>query len=97
MTGMEIVAVVACVAAVCSAYRDGTELVKQIKEKRRARKELEASFRIRETAATQDLELSLTRGQGTVQNQYDRDFRRYGDTFAQGDRESTANTLGDRY
>ena len=78
MSGLELVAVVACVAAVVSAYQDGTELVKKYKAKRQARK-------AQQEETTQELELSLTRGERTVQDQYNRDFRRFGQSFAEGD------------
>lgn len=85
MSGLEILAVVGCVAAVCSAYHDGAELVQQIKAKRKARKALlqEAAS---QNSSTQELEQSLSRGEGIVRDQYDRDFRRFGDSFANGDR-----------
>ena len=82
MSGLELVAVVACVAAVVSAYQDGTELVKKYKAKRQARKALQS-----QEETTQDLELSLSRGERTVQDQYDRDYRRFGQSFAEGDGE----------
>ena len=85
MSGLELLAVVACVAAVCSAYRDGAELVSQIKAKRKARKALQQEV-LSEYSSTTELELSLKRGGGVVRSQYDRDFRRYGATFANGDR-----------
>lgn len=84
---------VACVAAVCSAYHDGAELVQQIKAKRRAKRALlqEAST---QNTSTEDLEISLARGEGTVRSQYDRDFKRFGASFANGDRKcQTTSTL----
>ena len=80
MSGLELVAVVACVAAVVSAYQDGTELVKKYKERRQARKALQ-----HQEETTEELELSLCRGERTVQDQYNRDYRRFGQSFADGD------------
>ena len=84
MSGLEILAVVSCVAAVCSAYHDGTELIHQIKERRKAKKALREA--VSPDSTTKDLELSLARGQDVVRSQYDRDFRRLGQAFALGDR-----------
>ncbi|KAL9130233.1 MAG: hypothetical protein Q9217_001526 [Psora testacea] len=82
-TDNKVLAVVGCVAAVCSAYHDGAELVQHIKAKRKARKALKQASQVDET--TQELEVSLNRGEGVVRSQYDRDFRRFGDPFASGD------------
>ncbi|MCJ1470871.1 hypothetical protein MMC07_009518 [Pseudocyphellaria aurata] len=86
MSGLELLAVVACVAAVCSAYHDGAELVHQIKAKRKAKKALQ-QVPSSQNSSTAELEASLHRGEDVVRNQYDRDFRRFGDSFAHGDRE----------
>lgn len=83
MSGMEVLAVVACVAAVCSAYHDGGELLEQVTVKRNARKVARRDALIDDS--TQDLRLSLTRGESVVQSQYDRDYRRFGAAFADGD------------
>lgn len=85
MSGLELLAVVACVAAVCSAYHDGAELVHQIKAKRKAKRALQQELSS-EPSSTTELELSLNRGEAVVRSQYDRDFRRFGDSFAHGDR-----------
>ena len=87
MSGLEILAVVGCVAAVCSAYHDGSELIHEIKERRRAKKALQNSIQDR---STQELEASLGRGEVTIRSQYDHDFRRLGSAFAHGDRMSHA-------
>ncbi|KKY14626.1 hypothetical protein UCRPC4_g06664 [Phaeomoniella chlamydospora] len=78
MSGAEVIAVVACVAAVVSAYRDGSGLVRKIRERRRARRALRE-------AETQQLESSLELGPVVVQGQYDHDFRRFGEEYARGD------------
>lgn len=96
-------AVVSCVAAVCSAYHDGAELVQQIKAKRKAQKGVQSTARgggeggardalsTAASASTQistiELEMSLSRGEGVVRSQFDRDFKRFGEGFAVGDRE----------
>ena len=83
MSGLELLAVVACVAAVCSAYHDGAEILQQIKAKRKARKA--ARQDLLTESSTQELELSLHRGEDVVQSQYDRDYKRFGAAFANGD------------
>ena len=80
MSGLELLAVVACVAAVVSAYQDGTELVKKYKARRQAKKVLEY-----QEETTEELERSLCRGELTVQDQYSRQYKRFGDSFAEGD------------
>ncbi|KAL9074221.1 MAG: hypothetical protein Q9161_002415 [Pseudevernia consocians] len=74
---MEVVAVLGCVAALISAYKDGGNIVKQIKEKRAANKVL---------APTQSLESSLERGPVAVEQAKDNGIERYGPKFATGDR-----------
>ncbi|KAL8792821.1 MAG: hypothetical protein Q9195_004550 [Heterodermia aff. obscurata] len=83
MSGLELLAVVACVAAVCSAYHDGAEILQQIKAKRKARRA--ARQDLLTESSTQELELSLHRGEDVVQSQYDRDYKRFGAAFANGD------------
>ena len=80
----ELFAVVACVAAVVSAFQDWTELFKKYKARRQAKKQAEKALQAEEEWI-QDLELSLSRGERTVQDQYDRDYRRFGQCFAEGD------------
>lgn len=75
---MEVVAVIACVAAVLSAYQDGGRIVKSIKEKRAAKKA---------GARTESLETSLHRGPLAVVEARDSGIERYGPRFATGDRE----------
>ena len=102
MAGMELLAVDACVTALCAAYYDGGQLVQQIKAKRKAKKAAlsaqevdvdangDAHARARggtkDHASTTDLEISLSRGEAVVRSQFDRDFKRFGETFATGDR-----------
>ncbi|KAL9137649.1 MAG: hypothetical protein Q9175_001138 [Cornicularia normoerica] len=80
MSGIEVVAVLACVAAVVSAYKDGAQIVKQIKAKRAAKKAL---------APTQSLESSLERGPIAVEQAKDNGIERYGSKFATGDKVAT--------
>ena len=86
MTGLEIMAVVGAVAAVVSAYNDGSELVKKVRERRRTRRALENAA-LQDTS-TQNLEYSLDTSQTLVRMKYDNSYRRLGETFANGDRES---------
>ncbi|KAL9615292.1 MAG: hypothetical protein Q9167_000263 [Letrouitia subvulpina] len=83
MSGLELVAVFACVGAIISAYHDGAELVAQIKARRKARKALQNGS-LREVS-TDELALSLHRGEEVVQGQYEFDARRLGDAFSTGD------------
>ncbi|MCJ1281358.1 hypothetical protein MMC26_000677 [Xylographa opegraphella] len=92
MTGLEIMAVVGAVAAVISAYNDGSELVKKVRERRRTRRALENAAL--QDNSTQDLEQSLDTGQALVRMKYDNSYRRLGETFAHGDQEAL-NTLKD--
>jgi len=78
MTGMEVVAVIGCVASVISAYHNGLSIVKSIKEKRAASKA---------PAPTESLETSLDRGPLAVGEARDSGIERYGPKFATGDRE----------
>lgn len=77
---MEVVAVLGCVAAVVSAYKDGGKIVKQIKAKRAAKKAL---------APTKSLESSLERGPIAVEQAKDNGIERYGSLFATGDQIAT--------
>ena len=84
MSGMEVVAVIGCVAAVVSAYKDGGKIVKQIKAKRAARYAL---------TPTSALESSLERGLVAVEQAKDNGIERYGPEFATGDRESMTEAV----
>ncbi|MCJ1306644.1 hypothetical protein MMC25_000287 [Agyrium rufum] len=83
MSGLELLAVVGCVAAVCSAYNDGNELVRKYREKKRIRKAREELAL--QDGSTENLEHSLVRGSSMVQSQYDHEYRRWGNPFAEGD------------
>ncbi|KAI9736337.1 MAG: hypothetical protein M1834_001223 [Cirrosporium novae-zelandiae] len=78
MSGAEVIAVVACVAGVISAFNDGSKLLAKIKDKRRA----QAAMRDEQTKS---LEESLALGPPTIRTEYDRDVRRFGSQFAEGD------------
>ena len=83
MSGMEVVAVLGCVAAVVSAYKDGGNIVKQIKAKRAAK---------RAPAPTESLEISLQRGPPAVEEAKDQGIERYGPSYAHSrDRECEAS------
>ncbi|SLM38606.1 hypothetical protein LPUS_08877 [Lasallia pustulata] len=90
MSGLELLAVVGCVAAVVSAYKDGSSLVKELMEKRRKKKALKDA-QSQADLSTQGLEQSLTRGSVVVQGRYDHEFQSLGPQeglqFANGDRE----------
>ncbi|KAL6717527.1 hypothetical protein ACLMJK_005442 [Lecanora helva] len=76
MSGMEVVAIIGCVAAVVSAYKDGERIVKRIKERRAAKKAL---------APTGALESSLAKGPLAVEKARDEGLEEYGRTYARGD------------
>ena len=76
MSGMEVVAVIGCVAAVVSAYRDAGEVVKKIKAKRAAKR------------VFQSLESSLELGPIEVEQAKDNGIERYGSRFSDGDRKA---------
>lgn len=90
MSGLELLAVVGCVAAVVSAYKDGSTLVHELREKRRRKKALKYAQN-QADLSTQELEQSLTRGRIVVQDRYDHEFQSLGPKeglqFANGDRE----------
>ncbi|KAL2005136.1 hypothetical protein VTN00DRAFT_2986 [Thermoascus crustaceus] len=79
MPEAEVAAVVACVAAIISAYHDGNTLVSRIKERREERRRALAE------GPTEALEDSLTLGPLIVQGEYDNNYRRFGERYAQGD------------
>ena len=84
MSGMEVVAVIGCVAAVVSAYKDGARIVKQIRDRRAARRAL---------APTSSLETSLEKGPLAVERACDEGVDRYGQRYAAGDCECKALTV----
>lgn len=84
MAGQEVFAVVACVANVVSAYRDGGELVKTLKERRQARKALPPSHL---------LEQSLEIGPRDIEASHKQGLDRFGVVFAKGDREFCVGPL----
>ncbi|CAI7617345.1 unnamed protein product [Penicillium glandicola] len=73
MSGVEVIAVVACVAAIVSAYGDGANMFKAIRKKYHERR------------ANQELERSLARGRTDIQPTFDRHYRELGRIYADGD------------
>ena len=73
---MEVVAIINCVAAVVSAFKDGAFIVQQIKEKRHARKAL---------PPTTLLEESLRKGSQAVEEAKEDGIQKFGSEFAIGD------------
>lgn len=65
---------------VVSAYQDGISLMRKVKRHWKARKKCFAGTPAR------NLEDSLALGPLAIQGQYDNDFRRFGQKYAQGDR-----------
>ena len=84
MSGLEAVAVISAVAAVVSAFNDGNKLVRQIKDKRKAKiAPLPPPY----------LEESLERGPRSIEAQRDSGLRDFGQEFANGDRMSRRHVL----
>lgn len=77
MSGIgEIVGIIACVAAVISAYKDGAKVVQKIKDKRRV---------ARAVPPTAYLEESLNRGASAVEDAKRAGTERFGEAFKYGD------------
>ena len=76
-------------AAIISAYNDGSELVRKLRARRQQKKLAamlaDASTIPQEDVETADLEMSLTHGRAIIQRRYDLDYRSLGDRFATGD------------
>ena len=77
--------VVGYVAAIVSTYQDGVDLVHDIQD--RKRENPSQGGQQADERSSQDLELSMGRGQEVVRSQYQRDFKRLGAPFATGDGE----------
>ena len=76
MSGLEVFAVVSAVAAVISAYKDGSRIVAEIKQKRASRKA---------PPPTRFLEESLSRGPLALEEAKNNGVERFGAAFATGD------------
>ena len=79
MSGAEALAIIGCVAAVVSAYHNGSTIVETIKKKRRKRNIPEP---------TVQLEESLHRGFTDIVTARDDGVNRYGSAFEMGDGET---------
>ncbi|OCT44815.1 hypothetical protein CLCR_05428 [Cladophialophora carrionii] len=77
---MDVMSVELCVRAVTDAYRDAAKLVQRLRDKSQRSEEF-----ILPEQLTKDFEDSLALGSGAVRSQYDRDVRRFGETYARGD------------
>ncbi|CAG8003995.1 unnamed protein product [Penicillium olsonii] len=78
MSGAEVIAVVACVAAVVSAYNDGSRILTAIRHKWHDRR--------RQTDhSTRDLEWSLARGHHEILSQYQEYHHEIGRRYDEGD------------
>ncbi len=67
-----------------AAYRDGIDLVQHIKAKAKVTRA--PTYGAEVEFATQELEASLIRGENVVCSTYDRNYERFGEAFARGDR-----------
>ncbi|KAJ5433507.1 uncharacterized protein N7458_012663 [Penicillium daleae] len=82
MSGAEVIAVVACVAAVVSAYHDGHQLLNAIKKKWKEHRQSKA---LANAATTNDLEWSLRRGREDIVTQWNSHAGQLGRRFEDGD------------
>lgn len=82
-------AVVACIDTIVNLFREGSNLVQEIKDRRDSQRERAERNSENESTRTEELELSLARGASVVRAQYSRDVGRLGSVFAEGDREYT--------
>ncbi|OQE18711.1 hypothetical protein PENSTE_c017G00680 [Penicillium steckii] len=80
MSGVEVVAVVACVAAVISAYQDGSKVFQDIKKKWRERRSSHP-----QAASATDLDFSLQRSREDILTQWNGHVGRLGHRFEVGD------------
>lgn len=78
MSGFEVLATAACVAGIISAYREGGDLVRTLKDKRRARKSIPSNHHL--------IELSLGNAIRDIQSANGQGVGRFGDLFRRGDR-----------
>lgn len=83
----EYLPVATSVASVANAYQEALELIREIRKRGHARGAVKCEASL--DAAAEDLELSLVRGQEVIRSQYDRDYRRLGKHFAEGDGQSS--------
>jgi hypothetical protein len=77
----EVVGIVACVAAVVSAYKDGAQIVQKIKDKRR---------RTKADPPSKYLEESLDLGATAVEQTHNAGVDRFGTAFKEGDGKSSS-------
>ncbi|TKA75322.1 hypothetical protein B0A49_03606 [Cryomyces minteri] len=84
MSGLEVLAVVACVAGVVSAFNDGSKIVRQIKDKRAARKA---------PPPTKFLEQSLDRAPKDIEAEKEHGVERFGQAFMIGDIPNASSRL----
>ncbi|KXG48558.1 uncharacterized protein PGRI_024280 [Penicillium griseofulvum] len=73
MSGVEVIAVVACVAAIVSAYNDGARMYTAIRKKHHERQ------------ATRELERSLALGRTEIQRRFDQHHQELGRRYEEGD------------
>ncbi|KAJ5773696.1 hypothetical protein N7457_008592 [Penicillium paradoxum] len=78
MSGAEVIAVVACVAAIVSAYSDGSRMFTAIRKKYHERRRVPDQ-------STRDLEWSLARGHHDILSQYNQHQQELGRRYEEGD------------
>ena len=75
----EVVSVIACVAAIVSAYKDGAQIIQRIKDKRK---------KGQGHPPTEELENSLNRGARAVEEAQEDGIKKFGAAFQYGDGKS---------
>lgn len=80
-------AVEECVQLVCNAFEHAAELLRQVRTSRALHGSRPQDAALVKDMQIQDLQLSLNRGGSVIRSQYDRDYKRFGTIFANGDRE----------
>ncbi|KAJ5434676.1 hypothetical protein N7491_005271 [Penicillium cf. griseofulvum] len=73
MSGVEVIAVIACVAAIVSAYNDGARMYTAIRKKHHERQ------------STRELERSLALGRTEIQHRFDQHHQELGRRYEEGD------------
>lgn len=84
MSGLEVLAVVSAAAALVSAFQDGSRIVKELRERREAR---------RGPPPTKFLQESLDRGPPAIEEAKRVGLERFGHRFGVGDRKYLQRTL----
>ncbi|MCJ1389368.1 hypothetical protein MMC18_002225 [Xylographa bjoerkii] len=96
MSGVEVLAVIGIVAAICSMYQDGHVLLSRLEKQHRESRAISATADGTDSsdALVAHLKASLKRGEEMIRSQFDKDHQSLGQAYASGDRLAT-ETLKD--